>query len=78
MTVYTYDLVPKRSRRFTPEMDAYLRAEWFPGLGLAQLSCAFGERFPRRGPGQPAMLERLISNRLSELGLRNRMTGEAK
>ena len=58
-------------------MDAFLRAEWFPGLGLAQVTEAFSKRFPR-GRRAQEMMERLIANRLSELGLRNRMTGEAK
>ncbi len=77
MPVYSYDLVPKRSRRFTPEMDAYLRAEWFPGLALAQLENAFSARFTK-GRRAHQMMERLIANRMSELGLRNRMTGAAK
>ena len=75
MVVYCYDLARKRSR-FTPEMDAFLRAEWFPGLGMAQLTVAFYERFPMSG--FPSVHEKVIANRLSELGIRNRMTGEAK
>jgi hypothetical protein len=77
MAVYCYDLVRTRSLRFTPEMDAFLRAEWFPGLALAQLAQAFAEHFPK-GRRAAAMMERLIANRLLELGVRNRMTGEAK
>jgi hypothetical protein len=77
MVVYCYDLARTRSLRFTPEMDAFLRAEWFPGLALAQLAEAFAERFPK-GRRALYMMERLIANRLSELGVRNRMTGGAK
>jgi hypothetical protein len=58
-------------------MDAFLRAEWFPGLGIAQVVDAFVRRFPK-GRRAHEIMERLIANRLSELGVRNRMTGEAK
>ena len=74
MTVYCYDLVPLRtSTRWTRAQDDVMRKEYFPGLDPLMLIGSLREVGPV--PPQPKMAARCISNRLSELGLRNRMTG---
>ncbi len=72
LSVYCFDLVPVKSK-WTRQHDAVMRSEYFPGLSplmlLPSLRCA--GRVPWC---DPRMAERAIINRLSELGLRNRMT----
>lgn len=72
MTVYCFDLVPKKSK-WTRQQDAVMRAEYFPGLAPIMLlpSLRLAGRIPWN---DPRTAERCIINRLSELGLRNRMT----
>ncbi len=73
--VYCYDLVPIRNHtRWTRAHDDVMRAEYFPGLDPIMMLSALRKvgRVPSNGPQAMA---RLINNRLSELGLRNRMTG---
>lgn len=65
--VYCYDLVPTRDKNWTRKMDDYLRAEYFPGLSVAQLAGDMKQRFPMRGF---VLTERAVANRLSRLGLR--------
>lgn len=73
MTVYCYDLVPiRRKGSWTRRHDDVMRAEYFPGLDPAMLV------EPLRAVGALPMRDgrlvvRSIINRLSELGLRNRM-----
>lgn len=72
MTVYCYDLVPTRRKGgWTRAQDDVLRAEYFPDVDVAMLI----EPLRRVGklPGGGNHLPRVIANRLSELGLRNRM-----
>jgi len=71
--VYCFDLVPLRTHtRWTRAHDDVMRAEYFPGLD--PLALLPGLRKVGRVPwNDPRMAERAICNRLSELGLRNRM-----
>lgn len=76
MTVYSYDLIPTRKKGgWTRAQDAVLRAEYFPGLDPAMLIEPLRRvgRLPG-GCGGGCHMPRMIANRLSELGLRNRMT----
>lgn len=66
-----------RPNYLTQQHDRFLRANYFPGLDLSQLADAFRSQFAgghRNGwINRPSMLERIIANRLSDLGLRKRM-----
>lgn len=66
-----------RPSYLTQPMDRFLRSHYFPGLSVSQLADDFHSHFahgPRKGwMNHPPMLERIIANRLSDLGLRNRM-----
>lgn len=73
--VYCYDLVRLKTR-WTCKQDDVLRTEYFPGLDPIMLL----DPLRRAGPipcKDPRHIARAIANRLSELGLRNRMTGVA-
>jgi hypothetical protein len=66
-----------RPSYLTQQHDRFLRSHYFPGLDLSQLADAFRSCFahgPRKGwINNPPMLERILANRLSDLGLRKRM-----
>lgn len=71
-------LVPSRPIYLTQQHDRFLRSHYFPGLSVSQLAQDFRTHFlpgfPRKGwINNPLMVERIIANRLSDLGLRNRM-----
>ena len=61
MSVYCYDLVPKKSATWTPARDAFLRAHYNAKIHVepAMLAMSLG-------------LDERVINRLSQLGLRNR------
>ncbi len=71
MTVYCYDLVPTRRKGgWTRAQDDVLRNEYFTGLDPMMLIEPL--RQVGKLPGGGCHLSRVIANRLSELGLRNR------
>lgn len=73
--VYCYDLVPTRIHtRWTRAHDDVMRAEYFPGLDPMMLLDSL-RKVGRIPTNDPKTIGRAIANRLSELGLRNRMTG---
>lgn len=76
MVVYCYELVPLRTKTsWTRAMDNFLVANYCPGTDTAmvtdELRTKFKDKFLRRGGF--ILTNRLVNNRLSELGLRNRM-----
>ncbi len=75
VVVRCYDLVPLRTQtKWTREMDDHLRANYVPGLDVALVTVELRARFKVRWfrCGTEAA-NRMVANRLSELGLRNRM-----
>lgn len=69
VTVYCYDLVPLRSKTtWTREMDAWLLAEYFPGLSFAMIADEACRKFRWR-----KFSARTIRNRLKDIrtGQRN-------
>lgn len=81
-------IVATRPRYLNQQMDRWLRDNYFPGLSVSQLSGDFVDKFiPKHQPQGsrgfapggtswmrcPSTVERILANRLSDLGLRRRM-----